>query len=113
MIFFEIVKIYLPCFVQIFQGDEASRAWAGGYNGRQIMDRFFPQAAALLSLAGVFYCVIIEENDPGTLVRYCSVTEHHTFARQVASWVLVATNMLCTYLLVAVQRLWYLVSVIN
>ncbi|XP_070534259.1 methyltransferase N6AMT1-like isoform X2 [Ptychodera flava] len=42
------------------QGIEAS--WAGGDNGRQVMDRIFPLVSDLLSKRGVFYLVIIKEN---------------------------------------------------
>lgn len=40
-------------------------AWAGGRNGREVMDRFFPLAADLLSPRGFFYLVTIKENNPG------------------------------------------------
>ncbi|XP_013379474.1 hemK methyltransferase family member 2 isoform X2 [Lingula anatina] len=42
-------------------GIEAS--WAGGERGREVMDRFFPQVPLLLSKCGVFYLVVIKEND--------------------------------------------------
>ncbi|XP_041355843.1 methyltransferase N6AMT1-like isoform X1 [Gigantopelta aegis] len=44
------------------QGIEAS--WAGGDRGREVVDRLFPLVADLLSPHGVFYLVIIKENDP-------------------------------------------------
>lgn len=40
-------------------------AWAGGRNGREVMDRFFPLAPDLLSPRGLFYLVTIKENNPG------------------------------------------------
>jgi len=43
------------------QGIEA--AWAGGLKGREVMDRLFPFVPQLLSSRGVFYLVIIKEND--------------------------------------------------
>uniref|UniRef100_A0A8C0TE40 Methyltransferase HEMK2 n=1 Tax=Canis lupus familiaris TaxID=9615 RepID=A0A8C0TE40_CANLF len=39
-------------------------AWAGGRNGREVMDRFFPLAPDLLSPRGLFYLVTIKENNP-------------------------------------------------
>jgi len=44
-------------------GIEAS--WAGGKNGREVMDRVFPLVADLLSTRGLFYLVTIKENNPG------------------------------------------------
>lgn len=40
-------------------------AWAGGRNGREVMDRFFPLASELLSPRGLFYLVTIKENNKG------------------------------------------------
>ena len=42
-------------------GIEAS--WAGGDSGREVIDRFFPIVGKLLSERGVFYLVIIRENN--------------------------------------------------
>ena len=39
-------------------------AWAGGERGRHVMDRVLPEVDRLLSPGGVFYLVVIEENDP-------------------------------------------------
>ncbi|XP_006899465.1 PREDICTED: hemK methyltransferase family member 2-like isoform X1 [Elephantulus edwardii] len=44
-------------------------AWAGGRDGRQVMDRFFPLAADLLSPGGLFYLVTIKENNPEEILR--------------------------------------------
>ena len=46
---------------------DLSAAWAGGQNGREVMDRFFPLADQLLSPNGIFYLVIIKENNQGIL----------------------------------------------
>ncbi|KAM6224903.1 methyltransferase N6AMT1 [Rhynchocyon petersi] len=48
-------------------GIEAS--WAGGRNGREVMDRFFPLARDLLSPRGLFYLVTIKENNPDEILR--------------------------------------------
>jgi len=41
-----------------------ARAWAGGIEGREVLDRLLPQIYDLLSPGGVFYLVAIEENRP-------------------------------------------------
>uniref|UniRef100_H0XZY6 Methyltransferase HEMK2 n=1 Tax=Otolemur garnettii TaxID=30611 RepID=H0XZY6_OTOGA len=44
-------------------------AWAGGRNGREVMDRFFPVASDLLSPRGLFYLVTIKENNPEEILK--------------------------------------------
>ncbi|XP_038200271.1 methyltransferase N6AMT1 isoform X1 [Arvicola amphibius] len=44
-------------------------AWAGGRNGREVMDRFFPLASDLLSPRGLFYLVTIKENNPEEIFK--------------------------------------------
>ena len=44
------------------KGIEAS--WAGGTDGREVIDIFLPQVPLLLSDTGVFYLVVIKENKP-------------------------------------------------
>ncbi|XP_028836429.1 methyltransferase N6AMT1 isoform X1 [Denticeps clupeoides] len=48
------------------RGIEAS--WAGGRRGREVMDRFFPTVARLLSNQGLFYLVTVAENKPDEIV---------------------------------------------
>ncbi|XP_060579615.1 methyltransferase N6AMT1-like [Ruditapes philippinarum] len=43
-------------------GIEAS--WAGGANGREVINRFLPLVPELLSNTGIFYMVVIKENNP-------------------------------------------------
>jgi len=40
------------------------------------MDRLFVHVAGLLSERGVFYVVIVDDNDPGTLFTYLLVLIH-------------------------------------
>ncbi|XP_070642159.1 methyltransferase N6AMT1 isoform X7 [Bos indicus] len=44
-------------------------AWAGGRNGREVIDRFLPLAPDLLSPRGLFYLVTIKENNPVLLKK--------------------------------------------
>ncbi|XP_054569142.1 methyltransferase N6AMT1 isoform X1 [Eptesicus fuscus] len=48
-------------------------AWAGGRNGREVMDRFFPLVPDLLSPRGVFYLVTIKENNPEDILETMKV----------------------------------------
>uniref|UniRef100_A0A2K5J309 Methyltransferase HEMK2 n=1 Tax=Colobus angolensis palliatus TaxID=336983 RepID=A0A2K5J309_COLAP len=44
-------------------------AWAGGRNGREVMDRIFPLVPDLLSPRGLFYLVTIKENNPEEILK--------------------------------------------
>ncbi|KAJ1812164.1 HemK methyltransferase member 2 [Coemansia sp. RSA 2599] len=50
---------------------EAS-AWAGGKDGREVLDRLLPHIPQLLAPAGRFYLVVIEENKPLDIIDYLS-----------------------------------------
>ncbi|XP_067935949.1 methyltransferase N6AMT1-like [Watersipora subatra] len=41
---------------------DISASWAGGVDGREVLDRFLPHVEKLLSSNGVFYLVAIKEN---------------------------------------------------
>lgn len=43
---------------------QLERAWAGGRDGRVVMDRLFPQIGKMISSNGRFYLVVIDENKP-------------------------------------------------
>ncbi|XP_046641366.1 methyltransferase N6AMT1-like isoform X1 [Daphnia pulicaria] len=38
-------------------------SWAGGFRGRTVMDRLFPLIPQIMSPSGVFYLLIVKEND--------------------------------------------------
>ncbi|XP_010975688.1 methyltransferase N6AMT1 [Camelus dromedarius] len=44
-------------------------AWAGGRNGREVMNRFFPLAPDLLSPRGLFFLVTTKENNPEDILK--------------------------------------------
>eukprot|EP01126_Amoeba_proteus_P025473 TRINITY_DN2541_c0_g1_i28.p1 TRINITY_DN2541_c0_g1~~TRINITY_DN2541_c0_g1_i28.p1 ORF type:complete len:107 (-),score=14.29 TRINITY_DN2541_c0_g1_i28:120-440(-) len=44
-------------------------AWAGGKNGRQVIDQFLPKVFSLLSTGGCFYLHVIKENRPSDIVE--------------------------------------------
>ncbi|XP_017663398.1 PREDICTED: hemK methyltransferase family member 2 isoform X1 [Lepidothrix coronata] len=44
-------------------------SWAGGKQGREVMDRVFPLVPDLLSPGGLFYLVTIKENNPDEILE--------------------------------------------
>ena len=60
------VLIFNPPYVVTEQNELGSKsieaAWAGGKDGREVMDRLFPYVDSLLSQNGVFYLVCIKPN---------------------------------------------------
>lgn len=68
------------------------KTWAGGKNGRQVMEQVFTKIPEILSERGFFYLVIIKENDPeyilsafqklnmsGKIVRERKIRGEHLF----------------------------------
>eukprot|EP01104_Vermistella_antarctica_P011040 TRINITY_DN3027_c0_g1_i2.p1 TRINITY_DN3027_c0_g1~~TRINITY_DN3027_c0_g1_i2.p1 ORF type:complete len:227 (+),score=52.94 TRINITY_DN3027_c0_g1_i2:230-910(+) len=45
-------------------GGALRAAWAGGKDGREVLDRLLPHIKELLSPNGCLYLVVLEENDP-------------------------------------------------
>lgn len=52
-------------------------AWAGGRNGREVMDRVFPLVTELLSPRGLFYLVTIKENNPEEILETMRIKGLH------------------------------------
>ncbi|XP_053318018.1 methyltransferase N6AMT1 [Spea bombifrons] len=50
-------------------------AWAGGKNGREVMDKLFPLVPKLLSASGVFYLLVLKENNPDEIVARMKMYE--------------------------------------
>ncbi|KAI9338544.1 S-adenosyl-L-methionine-dependent methyltransferase [Obelidium mucronatum] len=49
-------------------GIEAS--WAGGVDGREVLDKFIPTIEGLLSEKGLFYLVTVKENKPAEIMQH-------------------------------------------
>ncbi|CAG0919880.1 unnamed protein product [Notodromas monacha] len=57
---------YVPTDDDEVQVDTARR-WAGGENGRRVIDRLLPDVHELLSPGGRFYLVALAQNDPSNI----------------------------------------------
>ena len=55
---------YVPTPSSELLGDGIQRAWAGGARGREVLDRLLQQLDDLLAVDGVFYCVLLRDNEP-------------------------------------------------
>ena len=63
---------YVPSLPEETKSCNISAAWAGGIDGRQVMDRFFSLVPKLLSQKGVFYLVTIQANKVREIEQYFS-----------------------------------------
>lgn len=70
---FDIVVFNPPYVVtsneEVLDGRLLFKTWAGGTNGRKVMERVFPMIPAILSDTGTFYLLVIKENDPEHIMR--------------------------------------------
>uniref|UniRef100_A0A8C0I3H8 Methyltransferase HEMK2 n=1 Tax=Balaenoptera musculus TaxID=9771 RepID=A0A8C0I3H8_BALMU len=63
-------KVHIqPVITDLVRSHGIEAAWAGGRNGREVMDRLFPLAPELLSPRGLFYLVTIKENNPEEILE--------------------------------------------
>lgn len=66
------VLVFNPPYVVTPSSEVGSQsieaAWAGGINGREVIDRFLPTAVSLVSQKGVFYLVLIDKNKPSEIM---------------------------------------------
>ncbi|XP_023210856.1 hemK methyltransferase family member 2-like isoform X2 [Centruroides sculpturatus] len=58
-------------------GESLSSSWAGGIKGREVIDRFIPYISDLLSENGLFYLVIIKQNDYMDIARIMKAYDFH------------------------------------
>lgn len=70
---FDII-IFNPPYVvteslEVFDNKLISKAWAGGTKGREVMNKLFPLIPYLLSSKGLFYLLLIKENEPQNIIE--------------------------------------------
>ncbi|KAJ9523686.1 hypothetical protein QJQ45_020114 [Haematococcus lacustris] len=66
---------YVPTPDDEVQSRGLSSAWAGGFKGRRVIDRFMPQLSRVLRCGGQLLLVAVAENDPQGEVQV-----HYRFA---------------------------------
>eukprot|EP01039_Chlorochromonas_danica_P011742 gene11742-13192_t len=55
---------YVPTPSEEIEGNGIEVSWAGGIDGREVIDRFLPKIPVMLSPQGVLYMVLVQENKP-------------------------------------------------
>lgn len=60
---------YVPTPNEEISGTGIEVSWAGGEDGRVVIDRLLPMVSSVLSATGVFYMILVEENKPKEVVR--------------------------------------------
>mmetsp|Transcript_10843 Transcript_10843/g.14127 ORF Transcript_10843/g.14127 Transcript_10843/m.14127 type:complete len:275 (+) Transcript_10843:63-887(+) len=67
------ILVFNPPYVPTSSDEVGSRgitaAWAGGEDGREVIDQFLPKVKNLLSPKGLFYMIVVEENKPQEVAR--------------------------------------------
>eukprot|EP01034_Spumella_vulgaris_P035472 gene35472-43737_t len=65
---------YVPTPSEEIGGTSIEASWAGGIDGREVIDRLLPQLSSILSPCGVCYMVVVRENKPKDIVRILNTT---------------------------------------
>eukprot|EP01031_Cornospumella_fuschlensis_P027867 gene27866-33651_t len=71
---------YVPTPSEEIQGDGVEASWAGGVDGREVIDKFLPRLKDYLSSRGLCYLILVQENRPEDVSR---VLASHGMASQV------------------------------
>ncbi|KAI8906433.1 S-adenosyl-L-methionine-dependent methyltransferase [Gorgonomyces haynaldii] len=58
--------------------NDIAASWAGGIRGRQVIDRLLPLVKTILSPDGIFYMVLINENDPDEIKSILKADGFHS-----------------------------------
>ncbi|KAK9866780.1 hypothetical protein WJX84_002858 [Apatococcus fuscideae] len=60
---------YVPTPDEELERTDIARAWAGGWNGRAVIDKFLPLVPKILSEVGELLLVVVSENDPPGILK--------------------------------------------
>jgi release factor glutamine methyltransferase len=63
---------YVPTPEEEIECKVIASSWAGGLNGRQVIDRILPAVREMLSERGWLYMIALEENDPSDICHLMS-----------------------------------------
>ncbi|KAL9649815.1 hypothetical protein ABK040_009628 [Willaertia magna] len=74
---------YVPSEEEEVGHEDIRAAYAGGEDGRKVIDVFLPMVKEILSEKGVFYFVVIEENKPEEIIEILSREEYGSFIGSV------------------------------
>ncbi|XP_071448714.1 methyltransferase N6AMT1 [Hetaerina americana] len=55
---------------ELNSADALTCSWAGGKNGRKVMDRLFNDVSRLMSPGGKFYILVLKENQPCEIIEF-------------------------------------------
>lgn len=70
---FDIIVFNPPYVVtdseEVTESNLISKTWAGGKYGREVMEKVFPHIPQLLSNTGMFYLLVIKDNDPNYIIE--------------------------------------------
>ena len=69
---------YVPTPNEEVGGCGIEAAWAGGENGRVVINRFLPFIEKLLSAVGVCYMILVKDNHPKEIARILTIGGLHT-----------------------------------
>ncbi|EFC46644.1 predicted protein [Naegleria gruberi] len=80
---------YVPSEQYEMGHNDVRAAYAGGIDGREVIDKFIPMIKDILSRDGVFYFVLIEDNRPQEVMKLLSLEENGGFASKIVlkKWV--------------------------
>ncbi|KAF0926176.1 hypothetical protein E2562_022014 [Oryza meyeriana var. granulata] len=71
---------YVPTPEEEIKCNGIASSWAGGLNGRQVIDRILPAVRELLSERGWLYMIALEDNDP---LDICHLMNEKGYASRV------------------------------
>lgn len=63
---------YVPTPDEEVRGCDIEASWAGGEDGRRVIDQVLPMIKGLLSPRGCLYMILVKENKPNEIAEICA-----------------------------------------